>query len=948
MDSDLSLLEIAGEDDSLLQIPRDDSGGSSIFSCSPLHCLRSLPPRTPRTDGKVGEVGIQKLTSSSQDGINKENINGVLNSLELSMISGNHSNTNNELTIIHEEEENTLVGEADIVGTSSELQEIEENLFKQLSEDKKIGACLQPNSQKLTKDTLASASLENSISDTHPPPRLQQQLVTEGNKGLKLQPPLQVCSTGEKMQQTQFQTAKPSGLRMPSPSLGFFSQQKALSSRVALHKSSNPCKPKESNPPKSKKVAENSFHEDRLPHAPMKSCENVNGAAKSCTPNLGLSDVKPEPKVQCYSLGSGEIAEQEKVDKTPEHVNKKSLEQVEPLKIEYVLKTEDMEFPINDNKLLSDSGMDEPLETKVNENLFVFQEPESMHRTSTGKDNLLNIEQNDMKQEVDEQTKPFTCDAQISNGSLVLQANHDTSFKNSRHSGEFKEYNYMNTVQVNSSQRDFSETATGASLEGIPCQSTEEVKDEHFTSQICQMEQVNCGSRVNDMPVNKDCDMSEFQCRVDSSPKCTSLHCDSLISQHDDHRNSEQQTSLLTSSKMKYMLYENESSVANHRYLLDQSDSFEASANSDSDTKDHTKDLAESPSGLHEHKLLAQAISEPDFTERVIENSPVKDAKVLFSDEKLTEYCCNSSPSTSIAKDQFLLVVDSINKESPLLEIQRPSLVDNVDFQHVNLNSDLLPSNNACSEETRKEDALEQCNDYTSEYSTSNHHILATPVIEDGSLDEDEGLQCLQMNVSEEVSAKIDGVELTHDDNAANSVSSVQGSEDQITDVVDWNCNEHCSLSESLKLEVTDNLTPYRRISQGSKPSSLKRKSLSEEAENSTSGEDEISITNVQNQIAEGGSEIICHKKCATKRKEDVAIVIPPPNAAPFSDEWLAAMEAAGEEILTMKGGAVQNSPPDKPQHEPGPWSPVRRKNQAIGPYDCTKCTKMNISDSSS
>lgn len=29
------------------------------------------------------------------------------------------------------------------------------------------------------------------------------------------------------------------------------------------------------------------------------------------------------------------------------------------------------------------------------------------------------------------------------------------------------------------------------------------------------------------------------------------------------------------------------------------------------------------------------------------------------------------------------------------------------------------------------------------------------------------------------------------------------------------------------------------------------------------------------------------------------------------------------QEILTMKGGAVQHSPPDKSLPEPGPWSPV-------------------------
>ncbi|CAN1249442.1 hypothetical protein LINPERPRIM_LOCUS7142 [Linum perenne] len=53
------------------------------------------------------------------------------------------------------------------------------------------------------------------------------------------------------------------------------------------------------------------------------------------------------------------------------------------------------------------------------------------------------------------------------------------------------------------------------------------------------------------------------------------------------------------------------------------------------------------------------------------------------------------------------------------------------------------------------------------------------------------------------------------------------------------------------------------------------------------------------------------------------AAIRPPPDAEPFSDEWLAAIEAAGEEMLTKKSGAVQHSPPDKSQPEPGPWSPV-------------------------
>ncbi|KAK9664086.1 hypothetical protein RND81_14G018800 [Saponaria officinalis] len=74
---------------------------------------------------------------------------------------------------------------------------------------------------------------------------------------------------------------------------------------------------------------------------------------------------------------------------------------------------------------------------------------------------------------------------------------------------------------------------------------------------------------------------------------------------------------------------------------------------------------------------------------------------------------------------------------------------------------------------------------------------------------------------------------------------------------------------------------------------------------------------------------------------DNLKVTIPASCAVPFSDEWLAAIESAGEEILTMKTGAVQHSPPDKSAPDPSPWSPVKRKtNQVIGPFDCTKCTK--------
>jgi hypothetical protein len=46
------------------------------------------------------------------------------------------------------------------------------------------------------------------------------------------------------------------------------------------------------------------------------------------------------------------------------------------------------------------------------------------------------------------------------------------------------------------------------------------------------------------------------------------------------------------------------------------------------------------------------------------------------------------------------------------------------------------------------------------------------------------------------------------------------------------------------------------------------------------------------------------------------------------------------QEVLEQKTGAVQNSPTDKAAPEPSPWSPVKRKAQDVGPFDCTKYSK--------
>ncbi|XP_039002165.1 uncharacterized protein LOC120128567 [Hibiscus syriacus] len=109
--------------------------------------------------------------------------------------------------------------------------------------------------------------------------------------------------------------------------------------------------------------------------------------------------------------------------------------------------------------------------------------------------------------------------------------------------------------------------------------------------------------------------------------------------------------------------------------------------------------------------------------------------------------------------------------------------------------------------------------------------------------------------------------------------------------------------------------------------------------ENDLSQELNSSMTHVE---ATGCTSLV--EETSNDKRQVAPLVKPPLNAVPFSDEWLAAFEDAGEEILTMKSGAVQNSPTDKSLPEPGPWSPVRKKNnQGVGPFDCTKYTHTNV-----
>ncbi|KHN05708.1 hypothetical protein glysoja_024674 [Glycine soja] len=1092
----------------------------------------------------------------------------------------------------------------------------------------------------------ARKHLDNSVSKTHLPSRMHQS-GTEANKESEACLPQGVSDISEKKQQTQIQTTKLSGLRMPSPSLGFFSLEKTPSSHSQLQKSSKPCKPDSSNIPKLQNLETNSVNEARLPHAPGIRSQIVKGAAKNCTNVLTLLDVKSEPRMQVdnkqlagvevehSSMGSEKISKQEKVENNLEHVNIKSKDQGQLHRSDNASSMENVIFPRHEKKLLSVSQTQEQSEKEAdhpdvlsNEYQSVFQESQSMdshgmQRNLLMKASISNTVHNAMGQDEDEQLKLLACDVLTSNESFVLQENHDTSFKDSRLSEEFKEYNSVETALLNYSLVDLSETVLGGSIQEIPLKNTEQVngdatdfvtsggdaqvhllngnlsvecnestessleavnqqlqgeqlkttsagivgeisssKDEshvnscqlvhmttlsskgspqksipeincpaesepkaeiedcqfpvddqsgfiltrpvlegcekvidpiamhessqafeldtlsedcvavsapacntvvndvtqestpfhenvvqnlHFTAQLFPMVKEDFNSRENDISTNNCCTISELQLRDDGSSRDASMHYDG---QCDVTGNFEQQTSMITYSIANEMLCEDESSVQNHDHLVDQIDSSEVSADFISNTKGSIGNGAETPPGHLQHTLLAQLVQEFDHTNREIEESHLEVAQVQSFAENPVTYNCSSNHHLAVTDDKFPLADNNnINEDFHLSEFQRPGAVVGVDSQNVdniliassqeikktnlsegalegcdihtseqnasnhhiqampenkegnldvdereelsqmdgakkgssdilplvkvqlkgsqkvdnilNLDVDWLPTNIASSEEFKKkklsEGALEGSDIHSSEHNASDHHIQAMPENKDETLDVEERAELLQMDDAKKGSSDIlPLVEVLLNDNVVSSKCnfSIEVSKVSVTDVVTWKSEEHCSLSESSNLPALDDLTFNTRTPQVCEVSSLNSTIFSDEAETNNIFEKyEFPNTDMQHQSsgniysAEDSSKIICLEDSATKSKQEVPTVKPPPNAAPFSDEWLAAIEAAGEEILTMKSGAVQNSPPDKPQQEPGPWSPVRRKNQSIGPFDCTK---HNIQHSSS
>ncbi|KAM1581629.1 hypothetical protein ACFX15_029042 [Malus domestica] len=333
---------------------------------------------------------------------------------------------------------------------------------------------------------------------------------------------------------------------------------------------------------------------------------------------------------------------------------------------------------------------------------------------------------------------------------------------------------------------------------------------------------------------------------------------------------------------------------------------------------------SQSPHGLSKHKILDEENKQVDEGSDIIKELALGDLREHTS---VSNYACSA-------------VVNNVYEElAGCPELHHPNIDVIRVSQDINpgscLNGTLLANNSSCKDfvETVHEVVFNDYNACGSETKSSK----VGPAMHDCTPDLEEKADYLQMEVAEGFS---------HDYKLSNQAASLEADSCATTTTGETSVSTlalNAWGGELCSSVISDRTSSSGSILQDNEVNALKGY-LAEESEidfnNHTFNSElqhELEDSLHPAEDKEATNEL---KKSGSDRKPEGLVIKPPSDAVPFSDEWLAALEAAGEEILTKKSGAVQNSPPNKSQPQLGPWSPVKRKaNQVIGPFDCTKHT---------
>ncbi|KAJ4725959.1 Retrovirus-related Pol polyprotein from transposon TNT 1-94 [Melia azedarach] len=356
------------------------------------------------------------------------------------------------------------------------------------------------------------------------------------------------------------------------------------------------------------------------------------------------------------------------------------------------------------------------------------------------------------------------------------------------------------------------------------------------------------------------------------------------------------------------------------------------------DVKSYCRRGLESSQDLLEHEHVEERNEGVAGLDKTIEKSVVEDAPMQILESSLLVDSYNSN---------FKATVDDTCEQSPvrsLLDSDLEAAQSSLDARGLCLSDKLIVNNYSLEEYWDKNlcgnlvDAVLGKSDGCGNESRSSVFCtqVAVPVME-GGIDEEQKADCpsedddvqnIQVNelkndiLSEEASISLN--------NGSSNHQIKNELENPIFTTIDATMSSSGGVFQNIEVNVIKS-----DISTVDAETSISQRNGGSNCEMQLELEDAVLPTE--------DSNVIDFSNSRNDKKQGNIVTKPPPHAVPFSDEWLAAFEAAGEEILTMKSGAVQNSPPDKSLPEPGPWSPVKRKNnQGIGPFDCTKFTNGN------
>nr|XP_007132167.1 hypothetical protein PHAVU_011G071500g [Phaseolus vulgaris]ESW04161.1 hypothetical protein PHAVU_011G071500g [Phaseolus vulgaris] len=739
MDS-LSNTALLDEDDSLLF---DDSAPATAdgFSCSPLIPLRSNPPQT-----EGGAADSENRSSSVNNSANKENADwnkpqklnlephqmkrkkkggGVLNSEELSLISGNASaKAGLDLEVIHEEE---------CGGTSIQLQEIEENLFMHSSgavtvEDRKIGATSRfsprpptalakasPAPVSLAKrkilnvnDSVGNRPKRNACpprppvaSSSYPSHRLPN-TVKAPSKEVKV-----ARTPGPKLDVSASTTTARSGILTagfskrnqnahPATNLQKHAGVKALSKDPKTIPR-NPKDPKtiprsvtRTLAKRAGKHLDNSV-ETHPPPIMLQSETEANKVSETCLPRVvsNISEKKQETLLQTTKLSGLRMPSPSlgffSMNLETNSVNEARVQHLlnENFSVNCSeitgsnLEAVNQQLKGEQLKTTSASMVGEIMSTKESESHL--DSCQLVHMTTLSSKGSPQKSTSEIKCAAATEPKTAKIEGFIQTIPVLEQCDKVIYSKAMDHSTQVFELDRMREDCIT-----VSETACNTEVSHVSQENRsfheDNVQNLLLTSQECPTVKADFVSSDNKMSTSKYCTVSELQLRVEDSSRDASIHYDVPC---DVPGNFEQPTSKFTYSKANKMLREDESLVLNPGHLLDQSEFSEVSADIISNTKDFIGSGAEKSSSCLRHTLLTRLVLEVDHVNREIKESHVEDSQMQLLNENPAPYKSNSKHF--FTTDKFPLADNnSINENSCLSDIRSPGAVVRADPENGN------------------------------------------------------------------------------------------------------------------------------------------------------------------------------------------------------------------------------------------------------------------------